>query len=404
VRQCQQKGLDLENLPSAGLWKEPSPVAASDNYPYCTMLSVEDAYYYSEEDSHLPQQSNHRLRRRAGRYNRSARHPALIAAGDFGILSCLRAKQPPTGGPMIRLTAIVCTRDRYEWLERALTSLVAQSGVEGRFDALVIDNSSDAIKAATFAEGYAHLPGFHFIHSSITGLSNARNLGAVEATGDVVAYLDDDAIAKPHWAATLIEAFERFGNRVGIVGGPVRPIWEKDLPFPITPAFRDLFSIVDRGDTLREMNEGEWLAGCNIAFNRRALLEAGGFAVGLGRTANPAALLSNEETAVCAAIRSAGKTMVYAPDALVDHFIPAERSCPEWVIRRIAWQSVSDAISDPTKARERSRRLNSKRRIFGRFRRAFALMRFWHRYRNGLCEKDYDLIYDVVVEMLCIGL
>ena len=304
----------------------------------------------------------------------------------------------------MKLSAVVCTHERYDLLATAIRSLACQSGVQGRLDVLVVDNSPDPAAAAAFAGRFGHLEPIRFLHSTTPGLSRARNLGLAAATGDVVAYIDDDAVAHPRWAASLLQAFEHFGAECGIAGGPVRPIWEVAPPFPMTAPFRDVYSIVERGDTLRVMEEGEWLAGCNIAFDRTALLEAGGFELGLGRIGNAAALLSNEETVACGKIKKAGKTMVFAPDAAVEHLIPAERCTVEWLVRRVAWQTVSDAISQPEAARDHARWLAAEQRPRKRLKRALAWFRFWRRYRQGLRDEDFGLIYDTLNEFLCIGL
>ena len=95
---------------------------------------------------------------------------------------------------------------------------------------------------------------------------------------------------------------------------------------------------------------------------------------------------------------------MYAPGARVDHLIPAARSTPEWLIRRVAWQAVSDAISKPDRARQQARRLAREGTTRKRFDHAVNLFRFWRRYRRGLRDADYYLVYDLVTELLCVGL
>ena len=151
------------------------------------------------------------------------------------------------------------------------------------------------------------------------------------------------------------------------------------------------------------MSEGEWLAGCNIAFDRAALLEAGGFDLNLGRTGNAAALLSNEELLACDRIKRLGKRMIYAPGAAVDHFIPADRANWDWMVRRIAWQTVSDAMSHPERAKKHAHYLATSGIFPLRLKRALAWLGFWRRRGRRLKDSDYFLIYDMINELLCTG-
>jgi glycosyltransferase involved in cell wall biosynthesis len=304
----------------------------------------------------------------------------------------------------MEISAVICTRERYAFLSRAIASLTLQVGVDGIFEIIVVDNSPDAAKAADFARDYADVGHMRFIHISTPGLSNARNVAAATATGRIVAYLDDDAVASVAWASSLLETFDQFGPEAGIVGGPVAPLWEAHPPFVLTKTFKDIFSLIDLGGVSRVMSEGEWLAGCNIAFDRAALLEAGGFDLNLGRTGNAAALLSNEELLACDRIKKLGKTMVYASGAVVDHFIPADRANWDWIVRRIAWQTVSDAMSHPERARKHARYLATSRAFPRRLKRAMAWLGFWRRRGRRLKDSDYFLIYDMINELLCTGL
>ncbi len=131
-----------------------------------------------------------------------------------------------------------------------------------------------------------------------------RNFGVDQSRAPIVAFLDDDATAAADWAAQMLAAFDGFGDRTGVVGGPVYAAWLSSKPDWLYDDLLEYLSIVDRGDTLRAVGPDEWLAGCNIAYRKAALIAAGGFSPALGRTASNWCLLSNEDLHATEAVRA----------------------------------------------------------------------------------------------------
>jgi GT2 family glycosyltransferase len=119
----------------------------------------------------------------------------------------------------VKVTAAVCTRDRPEQLARALQSLVSQ--VPAPEEILVVDNApaGDAARALV----RSRFPTVRYLPEPIPGLDFARNRALREATQEVVAFLDDDAVAAPGWAEALRRAFES-DPRVAVCTGRVEPL------------------------------------------------------------------------------------------------------------------------------------------------------------------------------------
>jgi GT2 family glycosyltransferase len=232
------------------------------------------------------------------------------------------------------ITAIVCTCDRDRLLERAVDSLLAQSLPRERFEILVVNNGG----------GSPRVPeGVRLLREPRPGLSHARNLGVERAGGRTVAFLDDDAVAGPAWLERIVDAFRRDAG-VACVGGRVEPLFEGARPAWLPDALLGYFSIVDLGDRPRVVDTTRWLAGTNIAFDRQALLDVGGFSPRLGR--RPGTLLGMEEVSVVRRMRRRGLRVLYDPAVVVAHEVPASRMTRRWLHRRAWWQGISDAVSD----------------------------------------------------------
>lgn len=243
------------------------------------------------------------------------------------------------------LCAAICTYNRYDLLQLAVESLTRQRDVDDRLTILIIDNSPDEAVAALERNRYEEIQNLRYIYERQPGLSNARNVAARESDAEIIAYLDDDAIASEGWAAGLIDAYARFPE-AGIAGGPVMPIWEEARPAWLTDKLTSYVSVVDwGGEVPRRADPAEWFAGANISFRRRLVLEAGGFDTTLGRIGSGASLLSNEEIKLTERIHALGHASVYVPTAAVDHLVERARLRQSWFRRRVVWQAVSDYVA-----------------------------------------------------------
>ena len=299
----------------------------------------------------------------------------------------------------IALSAVICTYNRYDLLPAAIESLVNQNLPADSFEVIVVDNSPDQAGAARFGQRYEGLSNLTYLVEPKPGLSNARNRGTAAARGRVVAFIDDDARACASWAEELLHAHAVFDGRAGIAGGPIVPRWTDEKPAWIGEPLLSYLTVIDLGHELRELSAGEWLAGCNISFDRVSLIAAGGFSMRLGRMGSGSTLLSNEEIEASERVRAMGKLAIYTPKAVVEHVILPERLTPSWFRRRAAWQAVSDLLSEPELAPDLAaialQRLSQRSDggpLFGPLRSCAALKR------------DIDFAYSLVIAALCGGI
>ncbi|MBV8682293.1 MAG: glycosyltransferase family 2 protein [Caulobacteraceae bacterium] len=126
----------------------------------------------------------------------------------------LEPSPAPTMGDL-SVTVVVCTRDRPQELARCLSSFAEQTLRPGQV--IVVDNASlgDETRQVSRKAGVTYL------REDRPGLDIARNTGARAASGDVVAYADDDVVLHPDWLKRLIQAFDE--ARIWAVTGLVLP-------------------------------------------------------------------------------------------------------------------------------------------------------------------------------------
>jgi len=252
------------------------------------------------------------------------------------------ARKPGAKSP--EMTVVVCTYNRYDVLPDAIASLETQTIDPETIEILVVDNSGNRASQTAHWEQHVVPANARLIIDTVPGLSRARNTALREAQADIIAYIDDDAIAVPGWCEAILETFREQGN-AGAAGGPVEPIWPASSPPWLHRIHRGYYSIVDLGDEARALGKKEWLAGTNIAYRTSVLEEAGGFNEGIGRIGET--LMSNEELVVSAKISKMGYESWYAPGARVLHRIRQDRVSQQWLRRRRSWQVVSDLLANP---------------------------------------------------------
>jgi len=173
------------------------------------------------------------------------------------------------------------------------------------------------------------------------GLLESRNTGAERATGDVVAFIDDDALAHPEWVAHLVAAYE--DHDALAVGGKMTPVWVDGKPRFLPEEFYWLIGVTHRGfghgpDTPGEVRNTN---GSNLSFRRDVFLELGGFDTEIGGRKGDKNLQGGE-TELCARLQAEhGRRVYYAPDARVGHKVFAYRTEPRWLLDRAFWQGYS---------------------------------------------------------------
>ena len=231
-----------------------------------------------------------------------------------------------------RTAVIICTHtdDRWRLLEYAVRSAQRELPHEV---VLVVDHNDDLLARAksAFSHPEAGVPVVVVANLGPRGLSGARNQG-MQATGaDIVAFLDDDAEARPGWLVGLVDPFS--DPDVISVGGRA----EADCPDRFPSWWPHEFdwvvgcSWVGLPEVLSPIRN---VIGCSMAFRREPVLEAGGFQTQLGRQGNNAS--GGEETELCIRLRRTLPSceVLFEPRAVVLHHIDTSRLGLRYFTRR----------------------------------------------------------------------
>jgi O-antigen biosynthesis protein len=198
---------------------------------------------------------------------------------------------------MPRISVVVCSYNGARTIRDCFDGL--RNLDYPNYEVIVVNDGSQD-RTAVITTEY----GFRLINTENRGLSSARNTGAEAATGEIVAYIDDDAYPDPQWLSYLAATFRN--PAYGAVGGP-------NIAPPGDGAIAHCVAHSPGGPVHVLLNDrdAEHIPGCNMAFRKSALMEIGGF--------DPRFRTAGDDVDVCWRILDQGWKIGFNPAAMVWH-------------------------------------------------------------------------------------
>ena len=239
---------------------------------------------------------------------------------------------------MTTASVVICAYTEARWDSLAAGARAAAEGTLAPLEVIVACDHAPELEARVRAE----LPWVVAVaNDGPRGLSGARNAGLARARGDVVAFLDDDALPSRDWLERLIAAYR--DPRVVGVGGTARPVFPGERPAFLAPEFDWVVGCTYRG-LPDEPGPVRNLIGANMSFRRAALTRAGGFVNGIGRIGTRP--VGCEETELCIRLAHLDPrgVILFDPSVAVDHFVTPERTTLRYYANRCWSEGLSKAL------------------------------------------------------------
>src|SRR3989441_7141118 len=199
--------------------------------------------------------------------------------------------------PWPRISVVVCSYNGAHIIRDCLDGLEQLAYPD--YEVVVVDDGSTDSTAAIACQY-----DYRLIRTENRGLSNARNTRLEAATGEIVAYIDDDAYPDPHWLTYLAARF--LSTSHAAVGGP-------NLAPPGDGPIAECIARAPGGPVhvLLTDCEAEHIPGCNMAFRKACLEAIGGF--------HPPVPTAGDDADVCWRVPARGWTLGFHPAAMVWH-------------------------------------------------------------------------------------
>jgi glycosyltransferase involved in cell wall biosynthesis len=234
------------------------------------------------------------------------------------------------GEPELKISAVICvyTLDRLKDIHEAVSSVLRQLSPPHQV-IISVDHNLELLKRLK-----AEIPvGVELVFNDSTkGLSETRNAGIRAATGDIIAFIDDDATAEKDWLEKLSQHFEN--SAVAAAGGKIVPHWlnggrpawfPEELDWIVGCTYAGL---PHRGNLVRN------LIGCNMAFRANTFNSIGLFNSKVGRTNKTQGIGDDSEFCLRLTHALPGALIVYEPEAVVYHKVPSWRLNLSYLLSR----------------------------------------------------------------------
>ena len=242
----------------------------------------------------------------------------------------------------MNVSVVICTysMDRYDPFSECVESVLVQT-YEPLEIVLVVDGNDDVFNRVDDDFGDYENVVLHN-NDENKGISYSRTKGAELASGEIVAFIDDDATAKPDWIQRLVDVY-RSTDAIA-VGGDVRPDWQTKKPDFFPAEFYWLVGCVEPGFA-EDGEEVRNTYGSNISYRREEFLYVGGYDPNTGRKGDKH-LQAHEAPVGIRLRREFGQGMVFTENAVVDHKLFDYRGEFRWLIARSFWQGYSKRVMD----------------------------------------------------------
>jgi GT2 family glycosyltransferase len=202
-----------------------------------------------------------------------------------------------------KVTVVIPTREFGGPLRRCVQSIEASSYPQELIEILIVDDGSQRDAVEWFHEAQPGRPGARVIRQEWGGPAAARNRGIESATGELVAFTDDDCVVDRHWLREMVLAMD--DQSIAGVGGRVRAT-DSD----IVSKYMDHVHALD--PVLLPSGEPWYLVTANCCFRRDSLSESGGFDPQFKRAAA-------EDVDLSLRLSAGGKRLKFQPSCLVYH-------------------------------------------------------------------------------------
>ena len=258
-------------------------------------------------------------------------------------------------------SVVVPTYNNSATLKATIESLLAQQ-TSVSYEIMIVDNNSTddtALLAGAFADRVN--PEVRYLLETTQGSSTARNAGIAAASGEIVAFTDDDCIPRPDWLESLAEVYTAHSSAWS-VGGRIVLDLPTDSPawFRLTSPRYDttrFFAALDLGEGVVKLEYPQALWTANLSVRKWVFSEIGLFNTALGVTKS--SRLAAEDLELCRRIQRSGGAIYYSGRATVRHRVHESRLtkkyfrlCAYWGGRANAHPLIRDRLSIGESAHE----------------------------------------------------
>ncbi|UCH51627.1 MAG: glycosyltransferase [Chloroflexota bacterium] len=263
-------------------------------------------------------------------------------------MSPIRSKQESKqktskGGTLPSVSVVICTYnpDNFLNLKDVIDSLIQQSH---KVDEIIVVVDGEQMLGDKICSKYNRRKEVKVIVTREgMGVTRARNIGIRAATGDIIAFTDDDALTDKRWIARLLATYQI--TNAPAVGGKILPIWLSAEPEHLPEELYWLVGVTHAGFAEEKVTEVRDAFGPNMSFKRQVFEAVGYFNERLGFDAHRTSYIQGEEPEFGLRVKNKlGKGVIYDPEAIVYHKVSPSKLKLGNLIKRSFYQGYTKAL------------------------------------------------------------
>lgn len=225
----------------------------------------------------------------------------------------------------VAISVIICSYNRANYIVQALKSLSAQSLPKSTFEVIVVDNNSTDATATVCSAYMKENTGLnaYYLTETQQGSSFARNTGAKHAQGELLVFMDDDALAHEDFLERILAFFEAYPEAGGL-GGRIIPLYIPQEPTWMSHYVSSLVGNFNYSDVLTVFSEDKYPLESNMAVKKSAFDTIGGFNENLPGVKGTLRI-GGEGKDFFYRLKKLGKPVFYDPTVQVQHVVETSK-------------------------------------------------------------------------------
>lgn len=233
----------------------------------------------------------------------------------------------------VKISVVICTYNRAAYIRDAMESLYHQTIAKDQYEVIIVNNNSTDNTTAVCQEylsrhSDAH---FYFCNESKQGASYARNTGAGMAKGELLCFMDDDAIAEKDYLERIIGFFQQHPDAGGL-GGRIIPKYIPEEPKWMSYYVSSMVGNFDYSETVAVFSANRYPLESNMIIRKTDFDAVGGF-----NTALPGVVgtlrIGGEGKDFFFKLKALNRIIYYDPAIRVQHVVEVSRLTKEYLYR-----------------------------------------------------------------------
>ncbi|KAM3115875.1 glycosyltransferase family 2 protein [Phormidesmis sp. 146-33] len=243
--------------------------------------------------------------------------------------------------PAATISVVIPTANRHETIAQAVEK-VFENTIQP-FEVIVVDQSQNCLTRDALVD-FIQANKITYLKDEGSGASRARNIGWKNASGEIIAFTDDDAQVDAQWLQNIRDTFTQTDLKIGILGGKIIPCYEDKNPnWSIPTQWEHLLPAYDQGDELSLYPEHTLPACVNYSICRSLLEKFSGFDEDLGPNKSREIQIYGEDSELALRLKQSNYSLVYNPACVVYHPVPLSRQSQNFLNKRLLSEGATYA-------------------------------------------------------------